>query len=106
MNLDMFYYDGNVISLVTFFIRWEYRNHNGNLSLLKLSNRKKKILHVFHIQFVIVVIFKNEVAINFSSLQNVEVLFFIYFTYIIFIFLATCRKQTIMMTKFNAHQVR
>lgn len=75
MNLDMFYYDGNVISLVTFFIRWEYRNHNGNLSLLKLSNRKKKILHVFHIQFVIVVIFKNEVAINFSSLQNVEVLF-------------------------------
>lgn len=75
MNLDMFYYDGNVIPLVTFFIRWEYRNHNGNLSLLKLSNRKKKILHVFHIQFVIVVIFKNEVAINFSSLQNVEVLF-------------------------------
>lgn len=79
MNLDMFYYDGNVISLVTFFIRWEYRNHNGNLSLLKLSNRKKKILHVSHtcIQFVIVVIFKNEVAINFSSLQNVEVLFYV-----------------------------
>lgn len=49
---------------------------------LKVIKQEKKdttcisySISCIHIQFVIVVIFKNEVAINFSSLQNVEVLF-------------------------------
>lgn len=57
MNRDMFYYDGNVISLVTFFYQMGMPESQCQYIPLKVIKQEKKILHVFHIQFVIIVIF-------------------------------------------------